>query len=191
MRNCFTKQFDAIKEKGVFYYNKDFIENINYAHVFKNKLKEMGFHFSTYSSDNETIFGVPMPADNAPGIQVKLMIDEQGDSKIRCYLASDVDSSRQSAVMTVLNSLNERYRFTCLSLDDDGDICASYDFILVGDDEAISEHLTSILFLFTDICDKCIPPIMQTIWKSSEIELITAQKREEKPKLISSEDCDG
>lgn len=143
-------------------------EKVNYAEVMTKELKEHNLSFTSKVRGDETIYTLPMSADNAPGINVKLIIDEDGDCKLRSYLASNVHKAKQPAMLRVINDLNAKYRYICLSMDKDGDICASYDFSIYADAESVFAQVIAMLFLYTDIADKCIPVIMQTLWAKVE-----------------------
>ncbi|NCC44969.1 MAG: hypothetical protein EOM18_15640, partial [Clostridia bacterium] len=65
-------------------------KEIKYADVVEAKLNEIDFHFIRKEKNDESVFILPMHADNAPGLNVKLIIDENGDSKFRCYIAENV-----------------------------------------------------------------------------------------------------
>lgn len=143
-------------------------EKINFAEVVAQELKGLNLPFTSKIRNDDTIFTLPMPADNAPGINIKLIIDEDGDCKLRSYLASNVPKAKWPAMYPVLNGLNAKYRYICLSMDKDGDICAAYDFSVCANGESVFAQIIAMLFLYTDIADKCIPDIMQTLWAKAE-----------------------
>lgn len=143
-------------------------ENINFASVLSRGLTEHNMSYASKDLGEDTIFTLPMSTDNAPGINVKLIIDEDGDCKLRSYLAHNIPNGKRPAMYAALNALNAKYRYICFSIDKDGDICASYDFIIQEDAETIFDQVMTMLFLYTDIADKCIPDIMQTLWAKAE-----------------------
>lgn len=144
-------------------------EKINFAQILSEDLKKHDLAFTSKVRGEDTVFTLPMTADNAPGINVKLIIDEDGDCKLRSYLASNVPAAKWPAMYSVLNALNAKYRYICLSMDKDGDICAAYDFTLFSDAASVFAQVIAMLFLYTDIADKCIPDIMQTLWAKAEV----------------------
>lgn len=139
-------------------------EKPNYAEAMAQELKEHNLSFTSKVRGDETVFTLPMSADNAPGINVKLIINEDGDCKLRSYLASNVPKSNWPSMLPVINDLNAKYRYICLSMDRDGDICAAYDFSVYAGTVSIFAQVIAMVFLYTDIADKCIPDIMRTIW---------------------------
>lgn len=143
---------------------------VNYAEIMAQELKEHNMSFTRKVREDKSIFTLPMSADNAPGLSVKLIIDEDGDCKLRCYLANNVPNEKKADMLQVLNDLNAKYRYICLSIDKDGDICASYDFTVHEGDVPIFVQIIAMVFLYTDIADDCIPDIMQTLWAKNTTE---------------------
>lgn len=162
-------------------------EKINYAEVLLEELNKHDLSYTSKKRDDEIIFTFPMSVDNAPGINVKLIIDEDGDCKLRSYLASNVPKSKWPAMYPVINKLNAEYRFVCLSLDKEGDICCSYDFTILAGATSVFAHVVAMLYLYTDIADNCIPEIMQTLWTKSE-EVNTNGQRTIKANLFEEEE---
>lgn len=144
---------------------------VNYAEVMAQALKEHNMSFTRKVREDKSIFTLPMSADNAPGLSVKLIIDEDGDCKLRCYLANNVPKGKKTDIIQVLNDLNAKYRYICLSIDQDGDICASYDFTVHEGPVSIFVQIIAMVFLYTDIADNCIPDIMQTLWAKNTPEV--------------------
>lgn len=139
-----------------------------YAEEVRQRMEEKEWAFSCEEREKETVFNLPMAADNAPGINVKLIVRNDGDCKLRTYLASNVPKSKHQKILSVLNTLNGQYRFICLNLDRDGDICASYDFIIGSKETSVAGRVLAMLHLFTDIADDCIPHIMPVIWSKED-----------------------
>lgn len=110
-------------------------ENMNYAKAVENELNNIGLRFDIQVRGKNTIFSLPMHSENVPGFNLKLHISEKGDSKIWCLLAKNVKKEKRTTMLETLNSLNAKYRFIRLSLDQDSDVTADYDFILYGGEE--------------------------------------------------------
>ena len=144
----------------------------NYAKIVENIFhsKKLSFDAQTDTNDGATIFTLPMQANNAPGITMRLRVGENGDSKFWCYLASNIPSRKRSAVIYAINKLNNRYRYICLSLDKDGDVHASYDFSLFGDEDVIGDHIIEMTFLTAEVMDHCIPAIWKAMWLTDKDE---------------------
>jgi len=140
----------------------------NYAAAVEKELKEMEINFQADRRETETVYTMMSSADNAPGLNLHVVIGDNGDSKLRCYLVHDVPKARRLNVMEVLNRLNSRYRYLTLSIDEDGDVCAAYDFDLYGTAENGSNEVMAMIALFLRIADKCYPDIMPVIWKAPD-----------------------
>jgi hypothetical protein len=140
----------------------------NYASAIEKELEDMPFMFKVRKDEDETRFEVWMPSDRLQVLRVILIIDEDGDVKLRCYLASGVEARILPALREKINELNSRYRFVCLSVDEDDDVCASYDFILFGDEESAVRQAVTTLVIFADITDKCAPVLLPLTWNSDD-----------------------
>lgn len=149
---------------------------VNYAELIMQELVEHDLPFTHKAREKDTVFTLPLPADNLPGINVKLIVNKDGDCKLRSYLASNVPKPKQAVLLPVINALNSKYRYICLSLDRDGDLCAAYDFSVYPGLIPIPEQVLSMVFLYVDIVDKCIPGIMQALWTKEEPENKDARK---------------
>jgi len=141
----------------------------DYGEIVKIILKEADWNFSAKELEDATAFKLPMSAKNCPGLNVNMVIGSAGDVKLRCYLAEDVKESKRLDIIQVLNALNSQYRYVTLSIDDDGDVLAAYDFNLFNDEpDSVRFAIFSTMVLFTKVADKCIPPIMKAIWAGDD-----------------------
>ena len=146
-------------------------EEFNYGEIVERAFDNNGWHFNVRKLEDRTIFALPMSAKNCPGLNVKFDVSDNGDSKIRCYLAEDTPESKRAELLAVINLLNNKYRYITISLDNDGDILAAYDFtIFATDEKVIDKQVRTMVVLLSDIMDKCIPPIMKIIWSASDEE---------------------
>ena len=139
-------------------------KSVRFSEVIAQGLQAFSLPFTSKTADDEAVFDLSLPADNVPGIQIRLIIDEDGDCRLRSYLASNVPDARQPAMFAALNSLNAQYRYICLSVDQDGDVCASYDFSVPPAAEDVFARVFTTAVLYTHIADKCIPDILCTFW---------------------------
>lgn len=140
----------------------------NYIAAIEKKFTELTVPYNTKGDDSKKMFVIPTRTDNAPGLTTMMLVDEEGDVKIRCYLANDVAPDKHAALVQTLNRLNSEFRFVCMSLDKDGDVCAAIDFVLMGDEETVGQQVMTLLSIFVNIVDKCIPDVMRTIWDENE-----------------------
>lgn len=161
-------------------------KTMNYAKAVEQELNDLGMHFDIRVKGEDTIFSLPMRAENVPGFNIRLRISEKGDSKMWCFLARNVKKEKRAAMLETLNSLNDQYRFLRLSLDQDSDVAADYDFILCGDEASACEHVVAMIFLLTEVMDECVKSIMSTIWRED-----SSDHNEMKVKLNLFEDAEG
>lgn len=139
---------------------------INYASAIEKELTEMSVPHNTRDLDETTkLFAIPTRTKNTAGIEVMLIVDEDGDSGLRCRLVGDVAEDQHAEMVETLNRLNTMYRYIRLNLDEDGDVFAGYDFVLPREDaESAVQYALSMLKNFVGLCDRCFPDIMRTIW---------------------------
>ncbi|MBQ9488103.1 MAG: YbjN domain-containing protein [Selenomonadaceae bacterium] len=143
--------------------------DFDYPQVLEDIFNERDLHFDVKQVGEKTIFRLPMSAKNCPGLNVHLNVSEHGDAQLRAYLAENVKDYQRDALLSVLNSLNARYRYITLSIDSDGDILSTYDFTFFSEDEeVITKQVLTMLYLVSDIMDKCIPKIMKAIWSTQK-----------------------
>ncbi len=149
----------------------DFDEEFDYPQVLEDIFNERDLNFDVKQVGEKTIFRLPMSAKNGPGLNVHLNVSERGDAQIRCYLAKNVEDYQHETLLSVINYLNSHYRYITLSIDSDGDISATYDFTFFSEDEdVITKQVLTMLYLVSDIMDKCTPKIMKAIWSTQKDE---------------------
>ena len=136
----------------------------NFAAIISKSLTENDMSFTSKIRGDDTLFELPMSAKNAPGIDVKLIVGNDGDCRLRTFLIHDIPQSKWPAMLKIINDLNVRFRYVCISLDRDGDICVSYDFPLIQESEDLFDRIMAMVFMFSEIADKCIPNILRTLW---------------------------
>ncbi len=147
----------------------NFDDDFNYPQILEEIFNERDLNFDVKKVEEKTIFRLPMSAKNCPGLNVHLNVSEHGDAQLRCYLAENVKEHQRDALLEVINSLNGRYRYITLSIDSDGDILSTYDFTFFStDEETITRQVLTMLYLVSDIMDKCIPKIMKAIWSTQK-----------------------
>lgn len=144
------------------------VAEMDYAEIVESTFQSKGLNFHVKKGEKESVFSLPMHADNAPGLNIRMRVSRKGDSKIWCYLAGGIAASKRAIMLEVVNALNDRYRYICVSVDEDNDICASHDFSLYGDEESAAEHAMETLFLVTNVMDHCVPTILKTLWMEDE-----------------------
>lgn len=141
---------------------------LNYAEIIEKAFTDNDWNFTAKRLDDEIFFSLPLGAKNLPGLDVKLIIDADGDCKFRCYLAKGVAETKRVEILDTLNALNTRYRYVKLSLDSDNDVLASYDFRIFGDAALADRQVSIMIFIVSRIVDKCVPKIMRVIWSDDD-----------------------
>ncbi|MBP3872004.1 MAG: YbjN domain-containing protein [Faecalicoccus sp.] len=143
---------------------------INYVDLTEKALQREGLEFEKTTLYSKTKFNVSLRAYNVPGLFVSLVVDNNdGDVMYRSYLTFDVEKHKQSDIIMECNKLNSEYRFLKMYLDDDGDLCAAYDFVLYeADEDTLIEKIVELFFLCLRITDKCTPHLMKPIWEQNE-----------------------
>ena len=141
---------------------------IEYAKIIERKFNENNFGFTMKELEQSTIFSFPMPAKNAPGINLKIKVGKKyGHVKIFTYISSNIDHSKRQAVLELINALHNRFRYVTFSIEEDDSLCASYEFELFGEDEdVIEKQVIKTIFIVNEIIDLCIPEIMMNIWET-------------------------
>ena len=142
---------------------------LDYVEVIKQAFIDNDWRFSTKEIDGETLFNLPMSSKYLPTLDVKFILNSEGDCKIRCYLARNVSYTKRGAILEVLNTLNSKYRYLTVSLDSDNDVLAAYDFTIFGDAEIADKQVGTMIYFVSNIIDKCIPPVMKVVWQDDEI----------------------
>ena len=137
----------------------------NYVGAMDHELTYQEFLFHLSKIDNDTIFEIFMPSKKIPILNVKLIINKTGDTKLRCYIANKIDEEIIPTLYETLNYLNSQYRFVCLSIDDEGDLYSAYDFFICGDEEVAVKQIMRTMILFADITDICLEELYPLIWK--------------------------
>ena len=147
----------------------DFDEEFDYPQVLEDIFNARDLNFNVKQVGEKTLFRLPMSAKNCPGLNVHLNVSGRGDAQLRCYLAENVKDYQRDTLLEVINSLNNHYRYITVSIDSDGDVAATYDFTFFSEDEdVITKQVLTMLYLVSDIMDKCIPKLMKAIWSTQK-----------------------
>ena len=142
---------------------------MNYMDAADKALEQMKFHFDKRETSRGPVYEIPMASKNLPGLDLRLRVSEKGDCKLWCYPVKHVPSGKRIAMLEALNTQMDDYRFVTLTLDDDNDVCASYDFALFGEEEAV-RHVRVMINLFSDVVDDCLPGILKVLWSDEPAE---------------------
>ena len=144
-------------------------KKMNYLELAEKTLEQMKFHYTKRETSRGPVYEIPMSSKNLPGLDIRLRVSEKGDSKLWCYPVKGVPSRKRMAMLEALNTQMDDYRFVTLTLDEDSDVCASYDFALFGEEEAI-RHIRVMINLFSEVVDECLPGILKVMWSEESTE---------------------
>ncbi len=109
-----------------------------------------------------------LPAKNAPGLGMWMQVGPKGDCKMYTYVAKKVPEHRRTEVLEALNEQMSRFRFVVLTLDEDRDVVAGYDFALFGDEETAREQARVMAPLVGKVVDECLPGVMRAVWSGQK-----------------------
>ena len=138
--------------------------SIDYKKIIEDTMTENNMSFQVEHNEDHTLFNCPMSSNRSPGFNLRVRVSDDGGAKIWTYLLSNINEEKFIPMLKTLNKLNDNYRFIKLSIDKDNDVCAEYDFFLFGEEDIIGDQFMSILYLFSDIVDTCLPDILKTVW---------------------------
>lgn len=159
MRNE-SKYTEKREEKEMFMEKKD--EN-KYADKIEELLKNMDFRFIRIDCEDEAIFILSVAAKNVSSLSVKLLINNKGDFEFKFYIARNVPEKKRMDIIEECNHLHNNYHYITLSLDESGTACATYDFLIFGEEDGFGELVLCMLDFCAEIADECVPYIMETL----------------------------
>ena len=88
--------------------------------------------------------------------------DTGNDIAMRIFKLVNFPKHKAAAALTVLNSLQQEYRYLRFVLDDDGDVNVEYDFPAAY--SPIGDGALEMVLRTTNILDECYPKLMRSIW---------------------------
>ena len=146
-------------------------EHINFAGLIEDYFNDRDFKFDVREMrDGDVMFVIPLGSKNLPGIRIRLVVTPEGICKIFTYLANEVPEKKRIAMLETLNKLENKYRYVKLTLDSDGDVLASYDFIALDDEEVAIKQVEMMLSVIKNVMDTCVPAIMRLVWEDEDDE---------------------
>ena len=144
-------------------------KNIDYQELVEEILTENDWIFDIRREKEFTSFSFPMNAKNIPNLKVLFIVDSGGDCKIRNYIVRNITEEKRPRILAVINDLNKNFRYITLSLDEDGDISASYDFVIFSKNKnEIDKQVGTMVYITSEIMDKCFQKIMKVLWEDDE-----------------------
>lgn len=144
------------------------MSNINYCETVRKILTDNNFNFNVKDTEKGVVLTFGVSSKALPCINYTLSISTDGDTKLRSYIASRIDEAKKDEMLELLNLLNTRFRFVVFNLDEDSDVCVTYDFALYGEEKTISELVLDAIYVVSRIIDQSAPDIMQLNWKKDD-----------------------
>lgn len=153
----------------------DFIKKNNetdFIEVMENALKRAEINYSYKDINTVRMFILVFTANNLPHIELKMIVEPDGDMTDRICLAKNVDINKQSKILLLLNKLNEQYRFAKFVLDKDNDLYIYRDDRLQCSSNDWCDRMLANAAMLVRIADESAPEIMMLVWGdiSDEIE---------------------
>lgn len=148
-------------------------ERMDYTDCPGMMLEKFGNRYTTEKRTDDKgrtyfLHRVELPMKHTESLTVKVRGDAGGACKFWCYPVIGIPASRRSAVLETLNELTGRYRFVRLELDEDNDVCASYDFWQGGDEQAAIRIGRMSLMTFAAVVEECVPEILKAQYREEQ-----------------------
>lgn len=74
-------------------------------------MKRAEINYSFKDIDSVRMFILVFNTDNLPYIQLKMIVEPDGDVTDRICLAKRMETNKHTQILVLLNNLNERYKF--------------------------------------------------------------------------------
>jgi hypothetical protein len=88
-------------------------------------------------------------SDSSPECFIRLR--KNGDVRISYCFLKDITEDKVDEVKYTLNKIMNDCQFACLYIDDENDVCCSYDFCLLGNEEEATELFMEIFATLSEI----------------------------------------
>ena len=97
-----------------------------------------------------------------------ISVDDDNDVKAMTEDFAKIPTARRDAGYRLLNELNREYKYFKFTMDDNGAVCAQYDFPVIVSAEEVGPIATEVALRCSKVVDDAYPRIMQVIWGSAE-----------------------
>lgn len=141
--------------------------NINYSTMLQEALKEDGFLFTATEKEKVTVLTFGIKVKSVPDVNYKLTVNPSGDTKLYSFLCTGIDECKRDRVIELMNELNCRFRYVTFDIDNDNDVCVSYDFGLYGTKEDVLKLATDAIGVCTQIIKEAFPKVMKIAWEET------------------------
>lgn len=138
--------------------------------VMENALKRAEINYNYKDIDNVRIFFLAFTANRLLHIELKLIVEPNGDVMDCICIAKNIEKNKQLKVLSLLNQLNGRYRFAKFVLDDDNDLCIYREDKLQDTSDDWCDRMISYVATLIKIADESSPEILKLVWSDNSDE---------------------
>ena len=135
--------------------------------TFKAMLDDNGLNYTEMTDHPLPSLTMGFELDNIRHLQIFFWFDEDGAS-VHCGTGplASVPNARMRQALAAVNQANAHFRWTTFSIDDDGDVIASIDSILIPDH--IGTMGKELMDRLLQISNEAYMHISKAIWASDE-----------------------
>ena len=130
----------------------------------ENALKRAEINYSFKDIDGVRMFILVFNTGNLPYIELKMIVEPDGDVTDRICLAKRVETNKHIKILFLLNNLNERYKFAKFVLDKDKDLYIYRDDRLQDSSNEWCDRMFANAAMLVRIADESSPEIMKLVW---------------------------
>lgn len=140
----------------------------NYAKAIADEMKRNEMPYQVHETDNNTIIE-SLFADSI-AIEIFYEIGNDGDAKIVTYPLKNIGIEKKEVMREAIETLNWKYRFVKLYMENDHDICITHDFKFYGEDmESIGKHGVFTLIYIFKLISECLPVLLRAAYSEPEL----------------------
>ncbi len=122
----------------------------NYIKLVENVLSEYELEFELCDSIDNTICIYDLN-EKGQTYSFFLTISEKGTATLMCLMGEYDDKCEKLSIYEKLNDINNRYSFIKVFIDSDGNIVATYEFVLTNDTEALRNILLANIIAYSQV----------------------------------------
>ena len=105
-----------------------------------------------------------MTGDNTSVLIRFISTDNNNDVKVMTADFAKFPQKKLADGYELANELSREYKYMKFTIDNDGDMCAQYDFPVQISNECLGPVALEILMRCAKIIDDCYPKVMKTLW---------------------------
>lgn len=121
-----------------------------YIKLVENVLNENELEFELCDSIDNTICIYDLN-EKGQTYAFFLTISEKGTATLMCLMGEYDDKGEKLSIYEKLNNINNRYSFIKVFIDSDGNIVATYEFVLPNDTDTIGKILLANIIAYSQV----------------------------------------